>query len=152
YVFTIARIEEWVALFVFLVTAILTSQLAVALRNRAEQARRRERETRMLYDLVRVTNRETEPKRQLHAIARTVVEVFSSWGVADCAILQTDATSKLVVQASAFEPKEKLLLSADEQASTRWVVEHGRSVALSEETERAPSRPLSQRVVVRSTA
>src|SRR2546425_4043425 len=28
YVFTINRIEEWIALFVFLVTAILTSQLA----------------------------------------------------------------------------------------------------------------------------
>src|SRR5215471_18863217 len=51
YVFTIARIEEWIALFVFLVTAILTSQLAVALRDRAEQASRGERETRILYDL-----------------------------------------------------------------------------------------------------
>jgi len=70
YVFTINRVEEWVALFVFLVTAILTSQLAVALRERAEQASRRERETRILYDLVRVTNREAEPERQLQTIAR----------------------------------------------------------------------------------
>src|SRR5574340_1780248 len=45
YVFTINRVEEWIALFVFLVTAILTSQLAVTLRRRAEQARRREHET-----------------------------------------------------------------------------------------------------------
>src|SRR6516225_6829408 len=49
YVFTINRIEEWIALFVFLVTAILTSQLAVALRQRAEQSSRREHETRILY-------------------------------------------------------------------------------------------------------
>ena len=41
YVFTINRVEEWIALFVFLVTAILTSQLAVTLRERAEQAARR---------------------------------------------------------------------------------------------------------------
>jgi len=33
YVFTINRVEEWIALFVFLVTAILTSQLADALRS-----------------------------------------------------------------------------------------------------------------------
>src|SRR5947209_12922055 len=40
------------------------------------------------YDLVRVTNREGEPERQLHTIARSVVDVLSSWGVHDCAILQ----------------------------------------------------------------
>src|SRR5437667_11546029 len=70
YVFTINRVEEWIALFVFLVTAILTSQLAVTLRQRAEQANSRERETRILYDLVRVTNREAEPGHQLSAIAQ----------------------------------------------------------------------------------
>src|SRR5262249_47222424 len=100
YVFSIRDPEEWIALFVFLVTAILTSQLAVALRNRAEQARHRERETRILYDLVRVTNQEAEPERQLHTIARAVVDVFSGWGVADCAILQPDVTGELHVQAS----------------------------------------------------
>src|ERR1700693_4235047 len=35
FVFTISRVEEWIALFVFLVTAILTSQLAVSLSKRA---------------------------------------------------------------------------------------------------------------------
>src|ERR1700746_645311 len=68
YVFTINRVEEWIALFVFLVTAILTSQLAVTLRQRFDQSHLRERETRTLYDLVRVTNREDEPEQQLHAI------------------------------------------------------------------------------------
>ncbi len=60
YVFTVSSIEEWIALFVFLVTAILTSQLAVTLRQRVEQSHLRERETHTLYDLVRVTNREDE--------------------------------------------------------------------------------------------
>src|SRR6202162_4649010 len=90
YVFTINRVEEWIALFVFLVTAILTSQLAVALRERAEQASRRERETHILYDLVRQTNREAKPERQLQTIVQVVVDVLSSWGVYDCAILQPD--------------------------------------------------------------
>src|SRR5574337_1451328 len=39
YAFTVDKFEEWLALFVFLVTAIITSQLAAALRRRAEQAR-----------------------------------------------------------------------------------------------------------------
>ena len=53
YTFTIAKVDEWLALFVFLVTAIITSQLASALRQRAEQARRREHETRILYEIGR---------------------------------------------------------------------------------------------------
>ena len=56
YRFTINRIEEWLALFVFLVVAILTSQLASSLRQRAEEANRRERETRILYELMRAVN------------------------------------------------------------------------------------------------
>src|SRR5215469_823571 len=52
YTFTIAKPEEWLALFFFLATAIITGQLASALRQRAEQARRRENETRILYELV----------------------------------------------------------------------------------------------------
>ena len=50
YTLTIAKFDEWLALFVFLVTAIITSQLASALRHRAEQARLREHETRILYE------------------------------------------------------------------------------------------------------
>src|SRR5579872_4635784 len=97
YVFTINRVEEWIALFVFLVTSILTSQLAVLLRKRALEASRRERETRILYDLVRVTNREAEPERQLHTIAQSVVDVLSSWGVHDCAILLPDSSGTLQI-------------------------------------------------------
>ncbi len=57
-------VEGWIALFVLLIAAILTGQLAVALRERAEQANRRERETRQLYEVVRATNREAEQAHQ----------------------------------------------------------------------------------------
>ncbi len=151
YVFTINRIEEWIALFVFLVTAILTSQLAVTLRLRAEEASRRERETRTLYDLVRVTNREDEPEHQLHAIAQAIVDVFSSWGVNDCAILQPDASGTLRVQASAYQPVEEIRLSSDEKAIASWVMTHGRSMGLYDDDSLATttSARFVQRVVVR---
>ena len=153
YVFTINRIEEWIALFVFLVTAILTSQLAVALRERAASASRRERETRVLYDLVRVTNRETEPERQLHAIAQTVVEVLSPWGVHDCAILQPGATGALQVEASAYHPVEQISLSSDEKAIAAWVMSHGRTMGLYDDDHLASitSPRVVQRVIVHST-
>lgn len=153
FVFTINRIEEWIALFVFLVTAVLTSQLAVTLRQRAEQANRRERETRILYDLVRVTNREEEPEQQLHAIAQAIVDVFSSWGVYDCAILQPDTTGTLLVQASAYQPVEQISLSSDEKAVAAWVMAHGRTMGLYDDDSPAlsTSARFVQRVIVRST-
>jgi two-component system sensor histidine kinase KdpD len=153
YVFTISSIEEWIALFVFLVTAILTSQLAVTLRQRVEQSHLRERETRTLYDLVRVTNREDEPEQQLHAIAVAIVDVFSSWGVHDCAILQPDASGTLRVEASAYQPAEQMMLSSDEKAIASWVMTHGRSMGLYDDDSLATttSARFVQRVVVRIT-
>ena len=148
YVFTINRVEEWIALFIFLVTAILTSQLAVALRNQAKQARAREQQTHILYDLVSVTNREEEPKQQLNAITKAVVNVLSGWGVKDCALLQPDAAGVLHVQASSSELVESVRLSADEQATAAWVVTHGSMMDLCEDAQLTSS----QRIVVRSTA
>lgn len=153
YVFTINRVEEWIALFVFLVTALLTSQLAVSLRGRAEQASRRERETRLLYDLVRATNREAEPERQLLAIAQAVVDVLSPWGVHDCAILQPDAAGTLQIHASAYQPVEQIARSSDEQAIASWVMAHGRAMGLYDDAALAlsTSARFVQRVIVWST-
>src|SRR5258708_3372229 len=91
FTFTITRPEEWIALFVFLVAAILTGQLASALRQRAEEASRRASETMILYQLVRMANNEEELGQLLIAIAQNVVKVFSSWGVGACGILLPDA-------------------------------------------------------------
>jgi len=153
FTFVIYRVEEWIALFVFLITAILTGQLASALRKRAEAASRRERETRILYDLVRLTNREEAPERQLQSIAQAIVDVFSSWGVRDCAILQPDATGNLQVQAGTSQPVEQIALSADEKAIASWVMEHGRSMGLYEGGSLASSTfaHVAQRIVVHSS-
>src|SRR6266851_1722206 len=152
YVFTINRIEEWIALFVFLVTAILTSQLAVTLRQRAEQASRREREARILYELVRATNSEEELERLLSIIAQAVVDVFSSWGVLDCALLLPDERGKLTVQASTRQPADQL--SSDEKVTAAWVMTHGQTVGLYEDAPHTPGRPAGSafRIIVQSTA
>lgn len=154
FVFTINRVEEWIALFVFLVTAILTSQLAVALRERALEASRKERETRILYDLVRITNRAAEPESQLHSIACAVVNVLSSWGVHDCTILQPDASGGLQVQASAHQPVEQITLSSDEKAVMAWVMAHSRSMSLYDDDAAMPSMSsrFMQRVILQRDA
>jgi len=130
YTFTIAKFDEWLALFVFLVTAIITGQLASALRKRAEQARRREHETRILYELVRATNSEEDLNRQLSIVARAVVDVFASWGVRDCEILLPDVKSRLTVQGSASQPADQVKLSPDEEATASWVMTQAQTVEL----------------------
>jgi two-component system sensor histidine kinase KdpD len=153
YTFTIAKVDEWLALFVFLVTAILTSQLASALRQRAELARRREHETRILYELVRATNSEEGLDSQLNIIARAVVDVFSSWGVRDCEILLPDTNGKLAVQGSAKQPLDQVKLSPDEVATASWVMAQAQTVEL-HDVALVPqkSTDYAPRAIMRSTA
>src|SRR5207237_2073153 len=66
--FTVADPEEWVALLFFLVTALVTGQLAAALRRWAREARQREREAAVLYEVVRVLNG-PELEQALQAVA-----------------------------------------------------------------------------------
>ena len=153
YTFVMYHIEEWISLFVFLIDAILTGYLASALRQRAQEASRREHETHILYDLVRATNNEEQPENQLRVITRAIVDVFSAWGVHDCSILQPDETGTLCTQVSAQQSPKKILLSSDEQALASWVMLHGRMMGLYDETSHAPSTfaHIMQRVVGRST-
>jgi two-component system, OmpR family, sensor histidine kinase KdpD len=153
YTFTIAKFDEWLALFVFLVTAIITSQLASALRRRAEQARLREHETRILYELVRATTSEESLQQQLTIIARSVVDVFSSWGVRDCEILLPDAKGKLIVQGSAKRPLDQVVLTADEESTALWVMAQAQTVELHDVALASQSSiEYAPRAIVRSTA
>src|ERR1700716_2557383 len=52
--FTVSDPEEWVSLLLFLLTATVTGQLAAGQRQRAQEARQREREAVVLYDMVRI--------------------------------------------------------------------------------------------------
>ena len=151
YTFTIARFEEWLALFVFLATAIITGQLASTLRLRAEQASRRERETRILYELVRAVNRVEDLEAQLSVIAHAVVDVFSPWGVRDCSILLPDSKGKLTV--STMQPIDKVRLSSDEETTATWVMKQGQTVELHDVTLASQtSAGSAPRAVIRSTA
>lgn len=150
YTFTIGSLDGLIALFVFLVTAILTGQLASALRVRAEQARRREYESRILYELVRDTTSEEDLVHQLRIVARAVVKVFSSWGVVDCAILLPNANGHPVLQVGSDSSTKPMKLQPDEVATATWVLAQAQTaelhdVALASGTSNAP------RAVVRST-
>ncbi len=148
----------------FLVTGILyffqlypripnISLLYLALRHRAEQARLREHETRILYELVRATTSEESLQQQLTIIARSVVDVFSSWGVRDCEILLPDAKGKLIVQGSAKRPLDQVVLTPDEESTALWVMAQAQTVELHDVALASQSSlEYAPRAIVRSTA
>ncbi|HEU5384005.1 MAG TPA: ATP-binding protein [Ktedonobacteraceae bacterium] len=153
YTLRIARLEEWLALFIFLCTAIITGQLAAALRQRARQAREREREMRILYELLRETNNAEDLDHQLGVVARTVVEVFAPRGVRDCLFLLPDEEGKPVLRACANRSLAQLDLTANELSTAAWVMREGQSVELYDSVHLPYARGLSaSRVVIRSTS
>ncbi len=96
YSLIITKFSDFLTLIVFLVTAVITSQLTAALRRYASQAQRREYETRILYDLVRATNHEDDLEHQLRIFVQAMIEVFSHAGIRACTLLLPDPTSGML--------------------------------------------------------
>ncbi len=134
YTLSVTKFEDVLTLVVFLVTAIITSQFASTLRQRAEDANRREHETHILYDLVRATNREEDLELQLSIFARAVVEVFSPWGIRDCLLLLPDERGVLTPHISACQPIERVELSSDEKVAAEQIMTRGHIVDLFDST------------------
>ena len=74
--FTIADPQNWVALFTFLVTSVLASDLATRARNQAAEANRRRREVERLYKFSQRLLSAGNPIELLNAIPRQMVEIF----------------------------------------------------------------------------
>ena len=152
YVFTIARAEEWIALFAFLVTALLTGQMASTLRLQAQEAHRRERETSILYELVRTTNNDERLEQQLNTIANAIVTVFSSWGIRECDLLLPDFDGKLTMQASAPRFVKQTELPSDEQEIALQVMKTGKAIGLHDVALAPQHLPgFSPRIVIQSS-
>ena len=80
--FTIAEPENWVALFTFLVTALVASHLSDRAKKQALEARERQRETEQLYALSRAILM-SEPNQSIgFQSARHIAQIFECSGVA----------------------------------------------------------------------
>jgi K+-sensing histidine kinase KdpD len=148
YTFAIARWEEWIALFVFLVTALVTSQMATVTRQSIEQARLREREATILYEMGRVIDSTDRLDEQLDSVALSLVRVFSPWGVRECALLLPDEDGKLSIQADAPIRIEQFILSPDEMAEAIAVMAVGTMSEMSQ-ASRSPANPPGQDLLLR---
>jgi two-component system sensor histidine kinase KdpD len=121
--FTVGDLEEWVALALFLVVAVVAAQLAAAQRQRADEALRREREAVALHDLGRILNASDNVDAALLA---TVEHLRRQLRLAGCAILMPERGvqgGRAIVRAAAG-----IAPAADELSTVDWVAppERGR--------------------------
>lgn len=100
--FTIADPENWVALFVFLVTAITASQLSSSARRKAEEAASRERELQRMYDFSRALMLRDSERRLPDQITQKISELFR---VDDVSFYdrESDAVCRVTTSGSALE-------------------------------------------------
>src|SRR5262245_36533409 len=82
--FTIADPQNWVALFAFLVVAVIASNLSAAAQARARDAIARRNEVTRLFDLTRDVLLTTETTGAIEALARHVARRFDLSRVAIC--------------------------------------------------------------------
>ena len=82
--FTIADPQNWIALFAFLVVAVIASNLSAAAQDRAREAIARRNEVTRLFDLTRDVLLTTETTGAIEALARHVARRFELSRVAIC--------------------------------------------------------------------
>lgn len=116
YTFTVTKPQDVLSLLVFLVVAVLTSNLAARIRNQAEAARRREERTAALYAFSRQIAGAAGIDDLLPIIVQQVAHSFQATAV----ILLPDA-GRLLVRATYPVGSE---LTAAERAAATWVWEH----------------------------
>jgi two-component system sensor histidine kinase KdpD len=116
YTFTVTKPQDVLSLFVFLVVAVLTSNLMTRIRDQADSARRREARTSALYAFSRELAAAGGIDDVLPAIAKHVAEQFQA-----TVVVSLPDAGRLTVRAAQPEATE---LSTAERAAATWVSEH----------------------------
>lgn len=124
FTFTIAQVADILAFIIFVIVAILTSQLAARARDRAETAQRRATESTMLYELGQALMSAQDVPDILQAITGRIVDVF---GVDTCAIFVPGPDDGLVLAAETPSGVER---DRGSGATTAWVFRQGSRVWL----------------------
>ncbi len=131
----VANPDDWLTLLFFLAIAALTGRLAAGARARAEEARRRERVTTVLYDLSTALITEDDLAVILPGIALRVARTF---GLDACHILLPDAGGELQVVAAHGPWRDNGGLGA--RAILSRVLRDGQAAAVYEPAGDTPAR------------
>ncbi len=127
YTFTISDPAEWLALFFFLATAVVTGIIAARLRQSVQDATQREKDAHALYQLVNATANEGNLDNQLKIVAHTIEEIFAPSGVCSCCILIPNNESSRTPLKCVQTEEDSITPSSDEEAMRSWVLENGQT-------------------------
>jgi two-component system sensor histidine kinase KdpD len=125
--FTISDPGEWLSLLLFLLTALVTGQLAAMLRRQAQAAEQQAREMTTLYDLSQALTVAVGLEPTLTAITDRVVAVFS---VRSCAALLPGPDGALTVAAATGDLRPADVSGRDVQAIAQRVLADGQPIGL----------------------
>jgi two-component system sensor histidine kinase KdpD len=123
---TVTKPQDLLSLFMFLVVAVLTSELTARVRDQAEAARRREARTAALYGFAR----EMAGAAGIDDIARVIVDHVAQLFGAGAALFLPDA-GRLVLRAVRPPGAD---ISEAERATATWVWEHDQPAGRGTET------------------
>jgi two-component system sensor histidine kinase KdpD len=119
--FTVSDPDQWLALFLFLVVAAITGQLAAGLRRRAEEARRHARETSTLYELSMAILGDA---RQEHVVQVIAERMLATLGLRNVSVLFLDSAGALNLTAEAGEPLHAAE-RAERDLDAHWAIDAG---------------------------
>lgn len=140
FTFSIRQAQDVLAFVIFVVVAVLTSQLAAGARVRAEAAQRRAAESTTLYELGQALMSSRDVHQVLRAITERIVHVF---GVDRCAIFVPGDNGQLRLAAETLRGNRRRDRAS--QAAATWVFRQGAQVGLPSD---AVAEGLRQRVFV----
>ncbi|GCE12767.1 ATP-binding protein [Tengunoibacter tsumagoiensis] len=126
FTFSMDRFDELLALCIFLVTAILTGELASALQQRAAQATARANETLALYELVKATTSAQSLERQLETVAQAIMKNFAGVGIFACAIILHNERGQLELVVEVPGHLHPTALSAEQESIIANVLMEGK--------------------------
>ncbi len=132
YTLNVADPQQWLALLLFLLTSVVTGQLAAGQRSRARQAQRRERDAMVLYDVARLMS-EPDLSQALHAVAEKLRQELQLAGVA----IELDYGTALKAHAEVGEASTQLCSQAAAAIPSQLLAEGS---APTEDRRGAPGR------------
>ncbi len=142
YRLTVDDPTEWLSLCALLMTALVLGQLTALVQARAREARESQQRTATLYALAQLIASTTDQQALLDALARRVLDVFTSAGVEACALFLPDADKRPVMRAIADGALAATTFNLDQReqaALAGWVLTHGSPVGCIVRLERGGS-------------